>query len=34
MVPQIQMLEPPGLTILNFCVVGLNEDRSLQKKGG
>jgi hypothetical protein len=34
MVTEIELLESPNLTLLNFCVVGLDEERSLQKRGG
>jgi len=34
MVTKIEVLESPDLILLNFCVVGLDEERSLQKKGG
>jgi hypothetical protein len=34
MVIEIELLESPDLTVLNFCVVGLDEERRLHKKGG
>jgi hypothetical protein len=34
MVTEIELFESPYLTLLDFFLVGFDEERSLQKKGG